>query len=463
MSDFAIRVTNLSKVFRIYHKPSDMFWELISGKKRHDEFWGLKDVSFELPRGKMIGLIGHNGAGKSTLLKIIAGTLAKSVGEIEINGTITAILELGTGFHSDYSGRENIYLGGMCFGMCRNEIDRKIDEIIDFSELEHVIDQPFRTYSSGMKGRLIFSTALSIDPDILILDEALATGDTKFQFKCFSKFEQFKQAGKTIIFVSHNRNTVTQLCDKVLLLSAGELIKSGDPKEVFDHYYQLYLQRENNEDEDKADQTSDEEVETTLQSILQPTTKATDPNNETAKAPESRNSKSDHTANTSGDENGAIASIQEFRFGTKEVEIIDTAVLDQQNQRVTVLESGKDYTIIQRIKYHYSLHGLTCGCRILSINGVDLFAANTSFHGITLPALEPGSELEVRFSICMRLAPGDYLLTFGVRQLGSTVFCDRRIDTFRIRVTGRSTINSACIVNLNEKLSIHPLTENSYA
>ena len=441
MDDIAIRVTNLSKVFKVYHKPSDMFWELLSSTKRHTEFWGLRDVSFELRHGQMIGFVGRNGAGKSTLLKILAGTLGKSAGEVEINGTITAILELGTGFHPDYSGRDNIYMGGMCFGMSREEIDSKMEQIIEFSELEHVIDQPFRTYSSGMQGRLTFSTALSVDPDILIVDEALATGDAKFQRKCYSMFEQFKEEGKTILFVSHDRNTITQLCDEVFLLSEGELVKSGDPREVINYYHQQLFSRVDEEDEESGSETPDAEEEG-------------EGEQSTAETEERRSSESDPSELV--DENSAPTPTTETRFGSKEVEIIDVGILNQHNERVTLLESGQDYTIIQRIKFHKSLSDLTCGCRILNIIGVDVFAANTNYHGIKVPALEPGEELEVHFQVQMWLAPGEYFLTFGVRQTTDPHFCDRRNDALGIQVIGKTSIDPACVVNLDESVTIHP-------
>jgi homopolymeric O-antigen transport system ATP-binding protein len=417
MNDIAIKVEHLSKMFKIYNKPSDIFWELVSGSTIHREFWALTDLSFTLERGKVIGFIGKNGAGKSTLLKILAGTMDSTKGNIAINGTITAILELGTGFHPDYSGRDNIYMGGMCFGMSRKEVDEKIDRIIEFSELGDVIDQPFRTYSSGMQGRLTFSTAMSVDPDILIVDEALSTGDARFQRKCFSLFERLREEEKTILFVSHDSNCITHLCDEVYLLADGKIIEQGDPRQVVKYYNKLLFSRKE-EDQRVLDKSQTQE---------QPK------------------------------EGQADIVADETRYGTKEVEIIDCGILNRDDQPVTMLESGRNYRIYVHIKFNKSLPNLTCGCRIVNIIGVDVFAANTSFHGIDVPALQPGEVLEIRFAVTMWLAPGDYFLTFGVIQRDSIHFCDRRMDTLAIKVVGRSTIDPACVADLNEEISLHPI------
>ncbi len=246
VNEIAIKVSNLGKSYKIYNKPIDMLKEIIMGKKYHVEHWALKDITFEVKKGQVVGVIGSNGAGKSTLLKILAGTLDKTQGEFHISGKISAILELGTGFHPQYTGRENIQMGGMCLGMTKAEIRKKEQWIIDFSELGDAIDQPFQTYSSGMKARLTFATAISVDPEMFIIDEALAAGDAYFVSKCMSRIRQICNSGATVFFVSHSSHLVAELCDYAIWIESGELKAIGDSNKVVKAYeYECWKRVEN--------------------------------------------------------------------------------------------------------------------------------------------------------------------------------------------------------------------------
>ena len=242
----AIEVNNLGKKFKLFTSPGGRFLEYMSiGKvKRHADFWALKDISFNIPSGTTLGILGQNGSGKSTLLSILAGVLYPSEGSFEIKGKVSAILELGSGFHPEFSGRDNVYMYGSIMGLSKQQIDDRFEEIVQFSELGDFIDQPLRTYSSGMIVRLAFSVAVNVDADVLIVDEALAVGDAIFQHRCFRKIREMQAAGKTILYVGHDTDAVRNLCTSALLLDGGRIIERGDPNYVVNKYYALIADRE---------------------------------------------------------------------------------------------------------------------------------------------------------------------------------------------------------------------------
>lgn len=236
----AIEFKNVSKHFRIHHEAKsslqDFFVSMLKGSGTYEEFWALQDVSFRLEKGKTLGLIGTNGAGKSTILKLVTRIIEPTKGRIRVNGRVSAMLELGTGFHPDLSGRDNIFLNGAIYGFSRKEMEERYERIVEFSELGRFIDTPVKHYSSGMYMRLGFATAITVDPDIMIIDEVLAVGDAAFSRKCYTELEKMKEQGKSLLFVSHDAREVARFCDEVVYLERGAIVAQGQPQDVLDDY-----------------------------------------------------------------------------------------------------------------------------------------------------------------------------------------------------------------------------------
>ena len=253
MNDNAITVDHVSKLYKLYDKPSDRFKEAmgLTKKKLYREHYALRDVSFHVKRGESIGIIGTNGSGKSTMLKIITGVLNPTEGQVNVNGRISALLELGAGFNGEYSGIENVYLNGTMNGFSREEIDARMDDILRFADIGEFVNQPVKTYSSGMFVRLAFAVAINIEPEILIVDEALSVGDVFFQAKCFRKFEEFREMGKTLLMVSHDLSSISKYSDKVILLNQGTMVDEGEPKYIVDLYKRFLVHQEGNQEEEK--------------------------------------------------------------------------------------------------------------------------------------------------------------------------------------------------------------------
>jgi lipopolysaccharide transport system ATP-binding protein len=374
-AEIAIKVNNLSKLYKIYSKPSDILWELVTGKQRYQEFWALKNVSFEIKKGEVVGIVGRNGAGKSTLLKVITGTLDKTEGDVIINGKVSAILELGTGFNPEYTGRENIYIGGMCLGMSKEEIEEKIDSIIDFSELRDVIDQPFKTYSSGMQGRLTFSTAISITPDIFIVDEALATGDLLFQEKCFRRIREIVEGGATVLFVTHSLGTIYQLCSSAILLSKGEIKLQDEPRLVGYAYEQIL-------------------AEERTKSII-----------------DSHNS----NKNVEQDSNVSMLKISDNK---QKAQVLSYRVLNSENRETTILYHDETYTIETKILCYEDMQSMSAGLRIEKPDGTVIYGLSSILEGIKISG-KAGEEIKLHTTFNCLFASGQYLIGGGVSEMVS--------------------------------------------
>jgi len=390
----AIAVKNLSKVFKIYAKPSDLAWEIISRKPRHREFWALNDISFEVKWGEVVGFMGRNGAGKSTLLKILAGTLDKTRGEVQVNGSLSAILELGSGFNREYTGRQNIIMGGLCLGMSRKEIEAKIDWIIDFSELEDFIDQPFKTYSSGMQARLTFATATAVEPEILIVDEALSVGDARFRLKCFSHLRRLSQKGMAILFVSHDTNAITSMCTRALFLEKGSVLDIGQPSSVTAHYLR-FLYGMNGATASKGGQ---------------PGITAGD----AADIPPHLQEDASVVAQSGGCGAPQGAELLRHPGEASTAEIRTLEIVDEAGEAVTRLEVGNLYRLVMQVQFHQPVERPTVGFLIRDQQGIELFGTNTDLLGIDLPATQAGSLFEYTLSVVMNLVNGPFFLTGAI-------------------------------------------------
>ena len=360
MPNSAVSIDGLWKNFRLYHEKNQYLKStMLNGRRsRFDEFWALKEISFDIPEGSTFGIIGPNGSGKSTLLKCLAGILTPDKGTLKVNGRISALLELGAGFHPDLTGRENIYLNGAILGMTNREIKTNFDDIIDFAGLGQFIDTPVKNYSSGMVVRLGFAIATNVDPEILIIDEVLAVGDASFQQRCFEKIESFRKEGKTIILVSHGLSQITQLCTTAAWLERGSLRMIGSSFEVVSDYTGV--------SHDARPKVNSEEI---------------------------------------GE-----------RWGSGEAEITSVQLLNLQNQEVKDFETDKPAVI--RISYSCStpIKDVVFGICITHLHGTVIWGSNTKRRGIVIPTLSGTGHIDLKIE-SLPLMEGTYDLTVALSDI----------------------------------------------
>ena len=450
----AIRARGLGKTFHVYLKPVDVLRDLFSRTSRSIERHALSDLTFEVRRGEVVGILGRNGAGKSTLLKIIAGTLDRTAGELEIDGRITAILELGTGFHPDYSGRENIRLGGLCLGMKSEEIERKAEGIIEFSELREVIDQPFRTYSTGMQARLTFATAISVDPDILIIDEALSVGDARFQMKCFARMAELRQQGRTLLLVSHDTNTITTFCDRAIVLEGGRLFAQGNAREMSAAYLRLLFgEQQQPPTEPVAIAPAPAQIEAmsaaAANAYAQPeasvvATPAEEPSQE--RAPEPDQAPAPPAAAPKG---------QHARFGDGAMRVVSYGLVDPSGRETRVLVSGEKYRFHMRGKCVREIDRVSCGFAIKDRRGTVVFGVTNIARGEPIDTVRPGEVVDISTELTMWLAAGEYFMNLGFGYLANGEMCDFLEDGIQFTVHGPGGIFTTAVVNLEADFRIN--------
>jgi ABC-type polysaccharide/polyol phosphate transport system ATPase subunit len=437
-SNIAISVRKLSKKYQLYETPKQRLKEALHPfkKKYHREFWALKDVSFEARHGEIVGIIGRNGSGKSTILQLISGTLTPTQGNVIVNGRVSALLELGAGFNPQFTGKENVYMNAAIMGLSREDIDTRYDGIVAFADIGNFIDQPVKTYSSGMYIRLAFACAINVDPEILIIDEALAVGDARFQRKCYAKLEEFRKSGKTILFVSHNTEIINQICDHAMLLDKGQIIEKGEPRQITELYYNMLF---------------GEKFE------LDP--KATAKENKKAKS-EPQKDKQRQLAEKEELERKKVKelAIQKLKNhnGDKKAEIIDFGILDQNGEKTDILEMGGKYTFFSNVLICVDLDDVVLGFPIRTVTGIVLFGTNSYRQKIKIPPQKKGDILIGKVNVTMWLAPGNYFLTFNVGGINPWSSYDRRSDALHFKVIGDS--KGEGVVNLNPKMEVANFT-----
>lgn len=377
-----IEIKNITKIYNLYNKPSDRLKEaLFSRKSRHTEFAALNDVSFDVCKGEILGIIGKNGSGKSTILKIITNVLTPTSGECIVKGKIAALLELGAGFNMEYTGIENIYLNGQMIGFSKEEMDKKLQDIIDFADIGEHIYQPVKTYSSGMFARLAFSVAISVDPDILIVDEALSVGDVFFQNKCYRRFEEFRDKGKTILFVTHDMGSVIRYCNRCVLLNAGKKVGEGKPQEMVDLYKRIMVGQWNENEEKNSTIANSIDSTNVNVSRLWKEQISTNPDMEV--------------------------------YGDGRAEIIDFGIFSDSGNIGNNVYKGDYYTVKMKVRINDDNLNPIFAFKLRDVKGTELTGTNTMLEDIDTSHCKNGDIVTISFRQKQYLQPGQYLVSLG--------------------------------------------------
>ncbi|MFR2717987.1 MAG: ABC transporter ATP-binding protein [Ruminococcus sp.] len=402
MSEVAISVNNVSKMYKLYDNPMDRLKESLglSRKKKYKEHYALNDVSFQVHKGETVGIIGTNGSGKSTILKIITGVLNPTQGQVVVDGRISALLELGAGFNGEYSGIENVYLNGTMIGFSREEIDAKLQDILDFADIGEFVNQPVKTYSSGMFVRLAFAVAINIEPEILIVDEALSVGDVFFQAKCYRKFEEFKEMGKTILFVSHDLSSIGKYCDRVVLLNKGKKLAEGDAKEMVNLYRRVLVNQYEEPEEAVKEETQD--------AVVEPDDPVTEGEKETVKKP-------GVVRREEGDQMKSKLNLnpEVLEYGSKLAEIEDFAIRDDSGMITNVIEKGQEFSVDMKIRFQEDISEPIFAFTLKDLKGTEITGTNTMYENTPMKPQKKGDVRYVTFTQKMPLEAGEYMLCLG--------------------------------------------------
>lgn len=435
--DTTIRVSQLSKRYEIYDSPRDRLKQFVlprlqrgsqPARQYFREFWALRDVSFEVRQGETVGIIGRNGSGKSTLLQIICGTLSPTAGSVETRGRIAAMLELGSGFNPEFTGRENVYMNAAVLGLTPAEIDARFDRIAAFADIGPFLDQPIKTYSSGMTVRLAFAVQSQIDPDILIVDEALSVGDAKFQAKCFDRLRQLKDNGTSILLVTHSSEQIVTHCTKAILLNQGVQLESGQPKQVVNRYLDLLFGKE------KTAQRPAAALPAAAATVV-----------DTSEHGLSRDH--DRFATRHG------YNPHEYRWGDGSASILDFYLAADGVPYPSAVSTGQQISLSVTVKFHAEFYRPILGITIKTKEGVTVYGVNsetlecTPFHELG----RSGSVMQADAAFVCRLAPGDYFISLGIasKEGDEAVPHDRRYDSIHLQVGPNTSLFGLVDLELN--------------
>lgn len=435
-NDIAIKVNNVSKLYKLYDRNIDRLRDSLglTRSKRYKEHYALHNISFDIEKGECVGIIGTNGAGKSTILKIITGVLSPTEGSVEIDGRISALLELGAGFNMEYTGIENIYLNGTMIGFSKEEIDSKLQSILDFADIGDFVYQPVKTYSSGMFVRLAFAVAINIDPEILIVDEALSVGDVFFQLKCFKKFEEFKAAGKTILFVSHDLSSIERYCDRAILLDHGHNVAEGTPIDIVNTYKKL------------MSGMTIEDIEALKQSE--------DSHTEDSKQVKGANSTAEGIKQTGSWKDKLTINPNVDEYGAMDAKIVDFGVFDDSGIVTTTIIKGSTFTIRSKVLFNIDVAEPIFTFTFKTLKGEDITGTNTMIEKVFVEKAQAGETYVASFTQDMNLQGGEYLLSISCTSIvnGELVVHDRLYDVLNITVV--SSKNTVGYYDMNSVTQI---------
>ncbi len=447
----AIRVKDVTKIYRLYDRPSDRLKESLSltRKNYHKDFYALKGVSFDVGKGESVGIIGTNGSGKSTILKIITGVLTPSGGEVAVNGRISALLELGAGFNMEYTGIENVYMNGTMMGYSRADMDKKLPEILEFADIGDFVYQPVKSYSSGMFVRLAFALAINVDPEILIVDEALSVGDIFFQAKCYRRMEELRNNGTTILMVTHDMSSVLKYCDRTVLLNNGTKVAEGKPGEMVDLYKKILAGQY-----DQLTEMISERERSNAAGVLSGAGQSEGEGSGTAakEAGSSAGNIREHSGELMRDSMTVNPSVNEY--GNGRAEIYDFGILDKDGRLTNLVLKGETFTIKERIRFYGHVEAPIFTYTFRDKKGNDLTGTNTMFENAKVDSADEGDEYEVTFSQRMDLQGGEYLLSMSCTgfEQGELVVYHRLYDILNFTVI--SNKNTVGVYDMNSVVNV---------